>query len=284
MTAEVSTGLIVETVSDLSDLPVREPVAAQGDPFADLAEASAEEVIDWSYASFHPSLAIITAFQAEGMVLIDMAARRHRDVRVLTVDTGRLPQETYDLMDEVRSRYGIIVEVIFPDPGHVESMVERHGLNLFRHDPALRQLCCEVRKVFPFERAVGHVDAYFSGLRRSQGVTRTETPKVQLDGRFAGKTKISPLADWTPDQVWEYIHEFKVPYHHLYDRGYTSIGCAPCTRAVAPGQAERSGRWWWEPEEGKECGIHKESRDERLQQELKWLGEATATPHGARAT
>lgn len=259
-----------------------QPASALTDQYASLARSSAEEVVNWAYSQFHPSLAVITAFQAEGMVMIDMAARLHRDVRVLTVDTGRLPQETYDLMDEVRSRYGIVVEVIFPEPAKVETMVERHGLNLFRHDPALRELCCHVRKVFPFERAVNHVDAYFSGLRRTQGVTRTETPKVQADPRFHGKVKISPLADWSQQQVWEYIHERKVPYHSLYDRGYQSIGCAPCTRAVAPGQLERSGRWWWEPEEGKECGIHQESRSERLDQELRWLGEAATDPHGSR--
>lgn len=258
--------------------------AALTDTYAEVNATSAEEVVNWAYSRFHPSLAIITAFQAEGMVLIDMASRLHRDVRVLTVDTGRLPQETYDLMDEVRSRYGIVVEVLFPDPGKVETMVERHGLNLFRHDPALRELCCHVRKVFPFERAVEHVDAYFSGLRRSQGTTRQETPKVEDDKRFSGKVKISPLADWTQQQVWDYIHENRVPYHHLYDRGYTSIGCAPCTRAVAPGQPERAGRWWWEPEEGKECGIHRETRSERLDDELRWLGQATGHPHGTRAT
>lgn len=242
-----------------------------------LAEGSAEAVIDWAYARFHPSLAIITAFQAEGMVLIDLASKRHRDVRVLTVDSGRLPQETYDLMDEVRSRYGIIVEVLFPQPSQVETMVERHGLNLFRHDPALRELCCQVRKVFPFERAVAHVDAYFTGLRRGQSSARSETPKIQTDPRHANKIKVSPLADWTQQQVWDYIHEHKVPYHSLYDRGYQSIGCAPCTRAVADGGSERSGRWWWEPDEGKECGIHRESRSERLEQELKVLGAAAAS-------
>ncbi|MFP5224740.1 MAG: phosphoadenylyl-sulfate reductase [Actinomycetota bacterium] len=241
------------------------------DPYAHLADASAEEVIAWAYDHYHPSLGIITAFQAEGMVLIDLAWRVHRDVRVFTVDTGRLPQETYDLMDEVRSRYGIVVEVIFPDPRDVETMVERHGLNLFRHDPALRQLCCQVRKVFPFQRAVDHVDAYFTGLRRSQGVTREDTPKVQEDPQRPGKIKVSPLADWSVEQVWDYIRANRVPHHALYDQGYRSIGCAPCTRPVQPGQPERSGRWWWEPEEGKECGLHRESRSDRLEEELRWL-------------
>lgn len=245
--------------------------AAPLDPFDHLADASAEEVVGWAFDQYHPSLAIITAFQAEGMVLIDMAWRLHRDVRVLTVDTGRLPQETYDLMDEVRSRYGIVVEVLFPDPADVETMVERHGLNLFKHDPALRQLCCQVRKVFPFARAVDHVDAYFTGLRRSQSEERASTPKVQHDAQRLGKVKISPLADWSQDRVWEYLRANKVPYHALYDRGYQSIGCAPCTRAVPPGQDERAGRWWWEPDEGKECGLHRESRSERLEEELRWL-------------
>jgi phosphoadenosine phosphosulfate reductase len=240
-------------------------------PFAGLADAAAEEVVAWAYDNYHPSLGIITAFQAEGMVLIDLAWRVHRDVRVFTVDTGRLPQETYDLMDEVRSRYGIVVEVIFPDPRDVETMVERHGLNLFRHDPALRQLCCQVRKVFPFQRAVDHVDAYFTGLRRSQGATREDTPKVQEDPQRPGKIKVSPLADWSVEQVWDYIRSNRVPHHALYDQGYRSIGCAPCTRPVQPGQTERSGRWWWEPEEGKECGLHHESRSERLEEELRWL-------------
>jgi len=247
---------------------------ALGLPGPDLASYDrwpAADVLAWGIERFHPKLALVTAFQAEGMVLLDMASRIQRDIRVVTIDTGRLPDETYELIDQVRGRYGIVVEVVFPDAAQVETMVERHGFNLFRHDPALRELCCHVRKVVPLDRILDRFDAWIAGLRRSQDELRSGIGKVAPDAKHAGLVKIAPIADWSREQVWNYIHEHKVPYNALYDRGYVSIGCAPCTRAVPPGLPERAGRWWWESDQAKECGLHHESRSQRLEQELAWL-------------
>ncbi|MFN2615390.1 MAG: phosphoadenylyl-sulfate reductase [Actinomycetota bacterium] len=236
-----------------------------------LADAPAEDILGWTFETYGARAVIVTAFQAEGMVALDMASRLGTPVRVLTVDTGRLPQETYDLIDQVRGRYGIEVEVLFPEARAVERMVARHGVNLFHRDPVLRQLCCEVRKSFPLEAALEGLDAWVTGLRRSQSAGRSATPKVHNDPAHPGKVKINPIADWSRERVWEYISEHKVPTHALYDRGYTSIGCAPCTRAVSPGESERAGRWWWEDDERKECGIHEKTPSERLDEEIAWL-------------
>jgi thioredoxin-dependent adenylylsulfate APS reductase len=233
--------------------------------------ASAEETVAWSLEEFGSKIAVVTAFQAEGVVLIDIARALGKQVRVITIDTGRLPPETYELIDQVRGRYDVDVEVVFPGSPMVESMVGRHGVNLFYRDSVLRELCCHVRKVLPLERALHGLDAWMTGLRRGQNDTRASAPRVGLDDKHDGIVKVSPLVDWTPDQVWEYVRAHKVPYSTLYDAGYTSIGCAPCTRAVAPGEHERAGRWWWETDGDKECGIHGESPGERLQQEIEWL-------------
>jgi thioredoxin-dependent adenylylsulfate APS reductase len=234
-------------------------------------DSSAEDVLRWAIDEYHPKLAIVTSFQIEGMVLIDLASKIHRDIRVFTIDTGRLPDETYSLIDEVRGRYGLVVEVLFPDMSHVETMVERHGMNLFYRDIALRELCCHVRKVFPLERALERVDAWIAGLRRGQNQNRAKMHKVEIDEMHGGLVKVNPLIDWSRERVWEYVHENKVPYNEMYSKGFTSIGCAPCTRAVAPGEHERAGRWWWEQDETKECGIHGESRTERFEEELAWV-------------
>ncbi len=236
-----------------------------------LADASAEEVLAWTFGEYGARAAIVTAFQAEGMVVLDIAHRIAPDLPVITVDTGRLPQETFELIDQVRGRYGIDVEVLFPDARDVTSMVGRHGVNLFTRDEALRKLCCEVRKVWPLEPALAGLDAWVTGLRRGQSEARAQTPKVQIDAQHNGMIKVNPIADWTRDQVWSYIAAERVPVSALYERGYTSIGCAPCTRAVAPGESERAGRWWWEDDPSKECGIHQQTPSERLDEERAWL-------------
>jgi thioredoxin-dependent adenylylsulfate APS reductase len=213
-------------------------------------------VLRWAYESF-PRVAIVASFQAESSVLIDMAARIRPDVHVLTLDTGRLPQETYDIIDRVRDRYAIEIEVVSPDAGDLAEMVGRHGVNLFRQSADLRRLCCEVRKSRPLARALNRYEAWVTGLRRQQAATRSSTHVVAPDPEHEGLIKIAPLASWTKDQVWAYIHEHDLPYHPLYERGYTSIGCEPCTRATVAGEDERAGRWWWESEnEVKECGLH----------------------------
>lgn len=164
------------------------------------------------------------------------------------------------MIDRVRERYGIAVEVITPDAGEVARMVGAHGTNLFYGSVEHRLLCCDVRKSRPLARALRGYDAWITGVRRDQAATRAGTQQVAIDEEHSGIAKIAPLAAWTKQQVWDYIHEHSLPYHSLYDRGYSSIGCAPCTRATAAGEGERDGRWWWEQDGVKECGLHWSNR------------------------
>jgi phosphoadenosine phosphosulfate reductase len=209
-------------------------------------------------------LAIASSFGAEDVVLIDMLASLEARPRIFTLDTGRLPQETYDLMDQVRRRYAIEIEVYFPDTERVEAMVRTGGLNLFYESIEGRTTCCHVRKVEPLGRALTTLDGWVTGLRRDQIATRVETAKVAPDPGHPGIWKIAPLADWDSERVWAYIREHDLPYNALHDRGYPSIGCAPCTRAIEPGEDERAGRWWWERPEERECGIHFDPRSGRM--------------------
>jgi phosphoadenosine phosphosulfate reductase len=228
-----------------------------------LAEANhytTTDLVDWAFDNFHPRLGLACSFQAEGSLLIDLIHRlRGSDFRVFTLDTGRLNQETYDCMEAIRGRYGIEVEVFFPDARRVEDMARRHGMNLFYDSIEQRKLCCGIRKVEPLKRALTGLEAWMTGLRREQAVTRTDVRKVEIDHEHGGIVKINPIADWTHKQVWNYIAERKVPYNKLYDRGYSSIGCAPCTRATKPWEDIRDGRWWWENPETRECGLHARS-------------------------
>ena len=213
----------------------------------------AQDLLAWALAEHPGRFGVVTSFQAEGMVLVDMAWRLDSGVRVITLDTGRLPAETYEIMEKVRARYQIQVEMVHPDAGELASMTTRFGPNLFLEDPALRKLCCQIRKVRPLTEKLSELSAYAVGLRRQQSEARSQVPKVEeLDGR----TKLSPLADWTEASVWRYLREHDVTVHPLYAQGYRSIGCGPCTRAVLPGEDERAGRWWWELDAAKECGIH----------------------------
>jgi thioredoxin-dependent adenylylsulfate APS reductase len=213
----------------------------------------AEGLLEWAIRSFGHRFGIVTSFQAEGMVLLDMASRVNPAVRVLTLNTGRLPTETLTMADIVRSRYGIEVECLHPDPEEVSLMVARYGPDLFYREPVMRKLCCEIRKVRPLERKLIDFEAYAVGLRRDQSEERASVPKAEQIG---GRWKLSPLADWSRNEVWTYIRTHDVPVHPLYASGYQSIGCAPCTRPVQAGEDERAGRWWWEKDENKECGIH----------------------------
>ena len=221
--------------------------------FDGLEQADATEILNWAIAGFGRSLAIATAFQAEGMVILDIASRISSEVRAFTLDTGRLPEETYQMIERVRERYGIVVETASPDAAEVEAMIALHGPNLFHREVPLRNLCCEIRKVRPLERKLQELDAWVTGLRRGQNESRADVRKGEWAG---GKLKLSPLADWSAEQVQAYIREHDVPMHPLYKAGYRTIGCAPCTRAVQPGEDDRAGRWWWEQDAAKECGIH----------------------------
>lgn len=217
----------------------------------------AEEVLRWALQEFSPAIALASSFGAEDVVLIHMLSRiGPKACRIFTLDTGRLPQETYDLMEAIRDRYGVAIEVYFPDASAVEAMVREHGPNLFYKSVALRKHCCFVRKVEPLKRALQGLSAWVTGLRREQAITRASIAKVEFDKEHE-LIKVNPLADWTWGQVWDYIRAHRIPYNRLHDRGYPSIGCTPCTRAVQPGEDLRAGRWWWEGDPAKkECGLH----------------------------
>lgn len=228
-----------------------------GEIAVDLDDQEPEDVIEWAVGALGDRLAIVTAMQADGMVVLDMATKIRPDIRVITVDTGRLPQETYAFIDEVRERYPKAQwEVLFPDTGEVQAMMRQQGADLFRRSVPLRLLCCQIRKVHPLIAALRNLDGWFTGLRRDQWASRAAIKKVELDHDHGGIVKINALADWTHDEVWDYIRDYDVPVHPLYSQGYTSIGCAPCTRPVQAGEDDRAGRWWWESNAPKECGIH----------------------------
>ena len=217
---------------------------------------SALDLLAWGIERFGERLAISAAGGVDGMALIDMARSIDPGIRVFTLDTGRLPPETYALFEKVRERYGVDVEFVAPDGEAVGALLTEHGPNLMYRSVDLRLRCCEVRKVEPLTRKLATLDAWVTGLRREQWKSRSRVKKVELDQDHGGVVKLNPLADWTLDQVWTYVREHGVPTHELFGHGYTSIGCAPCTRPVLPGEPERSGRWWWETDVDKECGIH----------------------------
>jgi phosphoadenosine phosphosulfate reductase len=241
---------------------------------ARLEARPAEELVAWALGEFGDRFALVTSFQVEGMVVLDLARRLDPAVRVLSLDTGRLPEETYEMVETVRAR----VELVAPDPAALAAMAAEHGPNLFRRDQALRRLCCQVRKVDPLGRALAGLDAWSTGLRRDGGPARAGIAKVEPDPANGGIVKLNPLADWTRERVWAYAHANQVPVHPLYVQGYTSIGCAPCTRAVLPGEDERGGRWWWEAGPDKECGLHHASPSARFDRALAQLrAEVTAS-------
>ena len=217
---------------------------------------TAQEALQWASDQLHPRVAKASSFGAEDAVIVDMMIKINPRFRFFTLDTGRLPQETYDVMDAVRKRYGINLEVMFPDTDEVEEMVRKKGLNLFYESVENRRLCCGIRKVHPINRMLGTLDGWITGLRQDQTETRRDAKIFEVDTQHSNILKINPLVDWTWDRLWGYIRANDVPYNKLLDAGYPSIGCAPCTRAVEAGQDARSGRWWWEHDTHKECGLH----------------------------
>ena len=222
----------------------------------DLAGASAEEVLAWSEAEFGERAAIAASFGVEDVVLIHLASRHAPSIGVFTLDTGRLPPETYEVMEEVRRRFGRPIETYFPDRAAVEELEREKGFFSFRRSIEERKECCSVRKLEPLSRALAGKAAWLTGLRREQSVTRAGVEPVEVDAAHGGILKLNPLAGWREEQVWRYAREHELPVNALHGRGYPSIGCAPCTRAVAPGEDIRAGRWWWESPEHKECGLH----------------------------
>ena len=228
-----------------------------------MEDLGAQEILTWAVENFHPRLTISASFGApEGMVLIDMLHRIDPATRVFVLDTGRLHPASYDLIDRVRDRYDKQVEVVFPNADEVQEMVQDKGMNLFYSSHADRKQCCNVRKVLPMRRHLTDFDAYVTGLRRDQNLNRADTPKLEIDSVNGDLVKINPLADWTHEQVQDYVADFGVPTNRLHQQNYPSVGCEPCTRAVAPKADPRSGRWWWESEELKECGLHVQEQTE----------------------
>lgn len=223
----------------------------------DLDDQEPEDVIDWAVDTFGDRLGIVTSFQADGLAILDMTYEVKPDIKVISVDTGRLPRETLDYMKQIEKRYpGINLDVHQPDQSEVDAMVERHGLDLFKDSVDKRLICCQIRKVRPLVKALEGLDAWFTGLRRDQWASRAAIRKVELDHDHDGIIKVNPLADWSADDVSEYLEEAGVPPHPLYAQGYTSLGCAPCTRPITEGEDDRAGRWWWETDAPKECGMH----------------------------
>lgn len=215
------------------------------------------EVLSWSLETFSPKIAFASSFGAEDVVIIDMMYKIHgKDARIFTLDTGRLNPETYDVMDQIKKRYQISIITMFPDYAQVEEMVNKKGINLMYDSISDRKLCCEIRKVNPLRRMLKDLDAWITGLRREQTFTRSTIKRVDLDASNNNIVKINPIVDWTNDMVWDYIKKNDLPYNKLHDRGYPSIGCAPCTRSISAGEDLRAGRWWWENDSHKECGLH----------------------------
>jgi phosphoadenosine phosphosulfate reductase len=205
--------------------------------------------------SRHSPVTFACSFGAEDMVLVDAIASHARKIEVFSLDTGRLPEETQSLYETVRDRYPIAIRTYFPDAAAIQSWIEQNGPNAFYKSITQRQQCCHIRKVEPLHRALDGKKSWITGLRREQSAARQTLEREAWDDAN-GLIKINPLLEWTSDDVWAYIRTHNVPYNALHDRGYPSIGCAPCTRAVQPGEDARAGRWWWEAT-SKECGLHK---------------------------
>ncbi|MDR2112613.1 MAG: phosphoadenylyl-sulfate reductase [Candidatus Accumulibacter sp.] len=231
---------------DLDDAALRETLARKTAEAAELLRRIAAE---------HRPATLANSLSAEDMVLTDLIHREKLDIGNFSLDTGRLPAETYELIAAAEKRYGRILSVYYPRHDLLESYVRAHGINAFYESPELRRACCHARKVEPLQRALAGKKAWITGLRAQQSATRAGLP-VRVFDEAHGLEKFNPLASWTEKEIWAYIRLNDVPYNALHDRFYPSIGCAPCTRAITVGEDIRAGRWWWELPEAKECGLH----------------------------
>ncbi|NOY76024.1 MAG: phosphoadenylyl-sulfate reductase [Kiritimatiellaeota bacterium] len=215
----------------------------------------AEDVLRWASENFGDRLVFATSLGLEDQVLMDMMARLGIDVDVFTLDTGRLFDETYNLIEATEKRYARKIRLFFPNASEVERMIEENGINLFLKSAEMRRRCCSVRKLEPLRRALNGYDAWICGLRKEQSDSRSNSRTLLWDSNVQ-MVKINPLVDWSSREVLEYVKKNDVPYNKLHDEGFPSVGCACCTRAVNPGEDMRAGRWWWENESRKECGLH----------------------------
>jgi phosphoadenosine phosphosulfate reductase len=203
----------------------------------------------------HGRLVYSNSLGAEAMVLTDIIATQLPEIAMFSIDTGRLYEETHELLEKLQRRYRRAIRVVYPDAAALERLVARQGVNGFYHSLEARLECCRIRKVEPFKRAIAGYDGWITGLRREQSAARAAARAVEWDAEY-GLWKISPLLEWTEAEVWQYIRARRLPYNPLHDRQFPSIGCAPCTRAIQPGESRRAGRWWWEQPETRECGLH----------------------------
>jgi phosphoadenosine phosphosulfate reductase len=221
-----------------------------------LAGKSAQEIVSFFLDAMQDKITFGTSLGAEDQVITHMLQQHGGDFNIFTLDTARLFPETYELIDRTNKRYKINIDIYFPEYHEVEEMVSEHGINLFYDSIDKRHLCCQIRKLNPLKRALEGREGWFTGLRRAQSVTRTDMQIVEWDDN-AGKLKVNPLIEWSEQDVWDYIDEHKIPFNPLHKKGYPSIGCQPCTRAVMEGEDVRAGRWWWENPDDRECGLHK---------------------------
>jgi phosphoadenosine phosphosulfate reductase len=219
------------------------------------AGLTAIEIIEKALELFGSKITFATSLGAEDQVITYMISKIDKSTNIITLDTGRVFPETYDLLHRTINRYGLAIKSYCPDTAEVEEMVNTKGINLFYESIENRKLCCHVRKIVPLRRSLTGMDAWITGLRREQSVTRTEMEIVEWDASN-GLIKINPLLEWSEQQVWEFIKEKNIPYNKLHDQGFPSIGCQPCTRAIAKDEDLRAGRWWWEMPDSKECGLH----------------------------
>jgi len=204
----------------------------------------------------HGRVVYSSSLGAESIVLTDLIWTHVPEIEIFTLDTGRLHEETLNLVERLERRYNRRIKVYYPDPQALEGWVAAHGINGFYNSIPERQGCCHIRKIEPFRRAIAGAGAWVTGVRREQSNTRALAQPVETDAANGGIAKISPILDWTHEEVWHYIKSRRLPYNPLHDKGFPSIGCAPCTRAVEAGEDSRAGRWWWENSESKECGLH----------------------------
>ena len=216
---------------------------------------SAQQLLRRVTVRFGARVALATSMGIEDQIITRMLVDVCTTPQIFTLDTGRLPQETYDVIAVTNESYDLRIEMLFPDRRDVEPLLNAQGPEMFRHSVEARRACCRARKVLPLKRKLAGLRAWITGLRQEQALTRRNVPRIEWDSDN-DLIKINPLADWTTGQVWAYAREHGMPYNQLHDLGYSSIGCAPCTRAVSDGEDLRAGRWWWEQPEHKECGLH----------------------------
>lgn len=221
-----------------------------------LSEMSATESLEWVFNNFElDEISFATSLGAEDQVLTDIILKVNKEADIFTLDTGRLFEETYNVIQKVKEKYSKNIELLFPNEESLKNLTKEKGPNLFYNSIEDRKECCNTRKLEPLRKKLNGKKIWITGLRKEQAVTRTDLKMIEWDSTF-GLLKLSPLIDWTEKNVWEYIRRYQIPYNKLHDKGFPSIGCEPCTRAIKPGEDIRSGRWFWEKPEHKECGLH----------------------------